>query len=239
MFRIQHAVARGYRWYVSGKVRAKRVRQLAEKFSELYRVDATEGQRRYAKQKGQANAFLFLYPRKGTDEFLWWLLVTDGEGEVHQREKLQLATVGRTRLRWDDDYELVCLSRKGYRKQPVTWRMTRETYEAWQARIRQAVRTPGTNQLVRQAIWSLYRAPGFGEVRRQVKDLSAMLEAEWRRARRDADSMPPIPHNIGYVRARATETVPLDYLVRRMQRGLRPFPRRPSEERGLPEDAAA
>ncbi|HEY9758898.1 MAG TPA: hypothetical protein V6C97_27260, partial [Oculatellaceae cyanobacterium] len=184
MFRIQQVVAWGYRWYTSGTVPASKAQKLAAKFAELYRVDATESQRRYAKKQGKANAFLFLYPRKGTDEFLWWLLATDGEGEVHQRERLRLATEAGSRLRWNDDYELIVMTREGQPKASVTWRMTRENYHSWHARIRQAVRTRRTNQLVRQAIWSLYRAPGFGQVRLQVKALSFMLQKEWKRTRK-------------------------------------------------------
>ena len=178
MHRIQQLVARGYTCYTCGEVRADRAQKLVERFVENYQVSATESQRRYAKQQGRARAYLLLYPLKGEEIFLWWLLVTDGSGAVHERESLHRVTESSSRLNWHGDYELVVLNRPGKTAPVVTWRMTRKSYAAWHDRIRTAVRDRRSNILVRQAIWSLFRAPGFSEVRKQVKALAKIFQPD-------------------------------------------------------------
>ena len=225
MQRIQQLSARGYHWYISGEVKAERALTLAAKYAEKYGVGKNENQRSYAKRQGKANAFLLMYPKQHESAFLWWLLATEGEGMVHNEEQLLSVTDKHHRLTWNGDYELVQLTREGKNKPVMTWRMTREGYRSWHERIRKAVRTRTTNEPVKQAIWTLFRAPGFSEVRKQVKQLAFQLQKEWQRTRKKNEDMPPIPANIGYVRGFKSETVHLSLIVRRMKLGKRPFPR--------------
>ena len=225
MQRIQQLSVRGYRWYIRGEVRADRALNMAAKFAEKYGVGMNENQRSYAKRKGKANAFLLMYPKKNESAFLWWLLATDGDGRIHQEEHLISVTDQHHRLTWSGDYELVMLTREGKNKPVMTWRMTREGYRSWHERLRKAVRARTTNEQVKQAIWTLFRAPGFSEVRKQVKQLAFQLQKEWQRTRKEKDDMPPIPANIGYVRGFKSDTIPLSVIVRRMKLGKRPFPR--------------
>ncbi len=226
MQRMQQLVARGgYLWYTHGEVNAARASRLAQKFADKYGVHFNENQRSYARGRGRANAYLLMYPKKDHATFRWWLLATEGSGLVHDEETLFRVTDAHHRLTWSGDYELVQLTREGRSKPVFTWRMTRACYEGWHNRIRQAVRKTGTEEGVKQAIWTLYRAPGFSEVRHQVKRLTYQLEKEWQRTRRQTAPLPNMPKRIGYVRMMAAETVPLDVVVRRMQLGKRPFPR--------------
>jgi len=224
--RLLDAVTQGYRHHTGGLVPAEKASALAEKFHSLYGVGATRNQRAYRKTQGQANARLLLYPV--TDEapgFRWWLLATPGGGPVHERERLKDATQAGERLTWGDRFELVHQPRPGISAR-WTWRMTREEFQAWHERIRIAVRHRESDDLVQQLIWSLYRVPGFGGLRDQVKQLSRQLAKEWQRSRRASAPMPELPGFIGYVRRTTCEAFPLSLVQDRLLKGMRPFPNR-------------
>jgi len=177
-----------------------------------------------AKKKGQANAKLLMYPKPYSNEFLWWLLVTDGTGNAEKLEKLKSAIAPKTRLQWLDDYEIVAIMREGRTTPNITWRMTKKCYNAWHTRIRQAIRSNADDKL-RQATWSLHRVPGFSELRLQVKQLRLQVIKEHKRSRSNKDDEPLMPKSVSYVTNADTSTVLLSQIVRRMAIGLRPFPK--------------
>lgn len=228
MQRIQQAATRGYFYYVSGEIRANKVIGVANKFAEKYKTDINENQRSYRKRKGNANALLFLYPKKDSSNFYYWLLATDGNGEIHEQEKLIKIFDKSQRLSWDNDYELVTLPKKGS-KHTVTWRMTRLCYQSWNDRIRKAIRQKYSNDLSNQAIWSLSRVPGFSGIRDQVKKLYKLFNAEWKRTRAKNEEIKKLPP-IGYVRGIKSDTYPLSLIVKRQSKGLRPFPNRKTKK---------
>jgi len=226
MQRLLDAVASGYRHHTGGVVPAAKAMALAGKFDRLYGLGVTRNQRAYRKTKGLANTRLVLFPV--TDEtpgFRWWLLATPGAGPVHELERLGDAALAGERLCWGDRFELVHQPRPGVPAR-WTWRMTRTEYQAWHERIRVAVRQRDGDDLVRQLIWSLFRVPGFGGLRDQVKLLRRQLVKEWQRSRRASEAMPPVPAFIGYVRRAGCEAFPLSLVQGRMLKGLRPFPNR-------------
>lgn len=226
MQRLLDGVTSGYCHHTGGIVPAAKASALADKFHDLYGIGITRNQRAYRKIRGMANARLMLYPH--LDEapgFRWWLLTTPGSGPIHERERLKDVTVASERLCWGDRFELVHLPRPGVPAR-WTWRMTREEYQAWHERIRIAVRHRDSDDLVQQLIWSLFRIPGFGGLRDQVKLLRRQLVKEWQRSRRASAPMPPVPAFIGYVRRAGCESYPLSLIQQRMVQGLRPFPNR-------------
>ena len=225
MQRIQQLSIRGYHWYTSGKVPHNKAQKLVDKFDELYGIGCNENQRSYRRSKGIANAKLLLYPIKDSKTFYWWLLVTDGTGAVHKKEKLSEVVGASDRLQWADEYELVWMTREGKKDLVITWRMTKKNITAWHFRIKASVRKRSTEDF-RQALWSLQRAPGFSEVRNQVKALRRQIKKEWGRSKRKSEEMPALSPIIPYVRAADTEALPLMKVVQRMTKGLRPFPRK-------------
>lgn len=225
MQRIQQLSIRGYHWYTSGTVPYSKAQKLAAKFNALYGIDCNENQRSYRRTKGIANAKLLLYPVKDSRTFLWWLLVTDGIGDAHKKEQLSKVTDAQKRLKWNDEYELVQMTREGKKEPVITWRITKKYITAWHFRIKKSVRKKSTEDL-RQTIWSLQRVPAFSEVRNQVKVLRNQIQKEWKRSKKESDTMPPMNPLIPYVRTADTESIPLDKVVLRMAKGLRPFPRK-------------
>lgn len=231
MQRLQQAAAHGYDRYVSGECRNERIQALADKFSTQYSVDANRGQRCWAQKNGRANAMLFLYPKRESTDWLWWLLVSPGEGVVVERERLQAVTGQRTRLSWLLDYEMTLHMRAGRSSPSVTWRMKRRLYDSWHTRIRSAIRTRSTDVPAKQALVSLYRSPGFAGIRAQVWRLSQLFRREWIRTRKSTKTMPPtrVP---GFVRHRACTTIPLAEIVQRLEAGRSAFPRAQSDQHG-------
>ena len=224
MQRIQALAVRGYGRYISGTIGHKKALKLVQKFQEKYHTDLNENQRVYRKKKGLANTKLIMYPKANSNEFLWWLLVTEGKGEVEKLEALKGVTEARTRLQWFDDYEMVKILRDGRAKPNITWRMTKQWYNSWHTRIRHAVRSNSEMNL-KQTTWSLHRVPGFSELRLQVKQLRALTIREWQRVKANDGTLPVMPRSVTYVTNADTSTVPLSQIVRRMELGMRPFPR--------------
>lgn len=223
MQRIQQAAARGYAWYTSGLVHHEKALNLCNKFARLYGVNLNENQRSYRKRKQHANSMLFIYPKKDSPYLLWWLLATDGEGEIHKNEKLISIHDNHRRLVWDDDYELVMMPKAGA-KPRITWRMTRKCYQEWNDRIRKAIRQKYTDDSARQAAWSLKRTPGFGGIREQVMKLNNLFSSEWKRIRKSTEEMPSVSF-VGYVRGIKSNKLSLSIVLKRMKQGKRPFPR--------------
>jgi hypothetical protein len=232
MHRIQLLAARGYRHYVAGECRNSRIADLGQKFCDNYGVGASKIQRARAKCAGRANTFLFVYPKPETTDWLWWLLATDGDGPVHSRERLKAVAEPRSRLSWISDYEMVLHMRAGRAQPSITWRMKRSLYQSWHVRIRAAIRARDTDTLAKQALFSLYRSPGFAGIRAQVWRLSELFRREWSRSRRSSECM-PTTRALGFVRARQYPTIPLQVVVKRMQDGLSPFPRKAREETAM------
>ncbi|HEV2651650.1 MAG TPA: hypothetical protein VGU69_10360 [Rhizomicrobium sp.] len=224
MQRLSDAMRHGYVQYQAGQVPAASALGLAAKFDALYAVSATERQRRYRKANGLANSRFMIYPLADGTGFQWWLLASEGRGVVHSREKLRNGLDPRDRLQWLDWYELIQAPRQGS-KAAWTWRMTRREHEAWQQQIRDALRNQPTDDLLRQAMWSLSRVPGFAGLRDQVADLYKLTHAEIKRSRRGVESGALVPEFIGYVQRVTSPTFALSYVAMRLSKKRPAFPR--------------
>ena len=60
--------------------------------------------------------------------------------------------------------------------------MTPATITGWEERLKTAVRSQN-DELLRQALYSLRRVPGFREIRREAFRLAKLAKAEWTRHR--------------------------------------------------------
>lgn len=185
MREIIRLVSHGYHHWISGSVDPKKTKALVWKFEDRYSVNSTSQQRYRRKAKGLANVRLLMWPNDDSGKIEWWLFATDGESEIFQMEKMTdlRSKTGRVNL---TGYELVKTPRSG-RSAQWSWRMTKSTYEQWRERIKTAVRrqrqTPD-DSLIRQALFSLRRVPGFAESRRQAFALEKYAISEWKRVRR-------------------------------------------------------
>lgn len=224
MQRIQRNITKGYIWYTSGIVASHRALKLVEKFETLYLTNLNKNQRNYRKFQGKCNTRLYMYPDSDSKNFRWWLLATDGKGQVHELEKLQLVYDQKYKLQWNDDYEIVRVSKEGKSGEVITWRMTKKCRDAWYRRIQSAIRSKSDDEM-KQTMWSLHRVPGFSEVRETVKKLKTYTEKEWKRSRRSKTKCTHITQFIPYVRHPDARDYLLSLLVKRMNLGLPPFPR--------------
>lgn len=217
MASILHHVSHSYYFWTSGVVAANRALDLAAKFADLYSVDRTENQRYRARARGQANAVMLFYPIAGTRKLQWWLLVTPGDGVVHQRERLLDTRKTGQRLRWSDQYEVSPTTKKGRDRPSWSWRMTKDNWDGWRERIRRAAISSDDSRM-RQAMWSLWRSPGFGGIRQQVGHLLHGAKNEWKRRKKNRD-FPKMPVILPYVTYRQANAQPLSTLVYRANKG--------------------
>jgi len=199
MKRMLHYVSHGYTAWTAGEIPRAKAEAIALKFVDRYAVDRTEMQRYRAKALGQANSMLLMLvdTKDKAAPVKWWLLATPGKGLVHELEMLVNV---RDKLPNITGYELVMMPRKRQPKdkpnKPIkpswTWRMTTETFEGWQERLKLAVRQNLDPQL-QQIIYSLGRSPGFRGIRSQAYLLWRMMRNDWRRTQRgEIPLTPPI-----------------------------------------------
>lgn len=209
MQRLLDAAVRGSYWYTSGTIPLHKAARFANKLAERYGVNSNRNQRAYARRIGRANARLFFLKLEGYTDLRWWLLATDGRGAVHEQETLLDLRDKRSRLRIDDDYELVRVTRPRATGGGTvwTWRFTRSCYRRWQIRLLDACRKADSREL-RLALGSLRRVPGFSGTRRQIGRLISAARREWRRRHGPSRDFPEIS-KLGYVERLRDVVVPL------------------------------
>lgn len=204
MQRIQDLVRLGYTRWVSGVVPRERLPRLEAKFAARYAANADRNERRRRQRHGAGNAWLVAYLPARQPYAVWWLLV-DADHPAGHAEDLRDARQVRITVPnphwcpelWREDYELVRLDDRW------TWRLVAERRAEWQARIREAVRESDRDRrhlLVRQAVWSLRRLPGFRGIRQDAHGLIRLLKSDWKRVRHKGEPLPAAPRLPPYVR---------------------------------------
>jgi hypothetical protein len=181
MRQLINLVSRGHNRYITGTVTTEfpKPETLTEKFARVYNTDRTHMQRVRAKARGETNTHLILW-LESPEQLRWWLVTTAGAGVICELETLKDATAKKTRLELTG-YELVQTPREGKLAQ-WTWRMTSDTYEAWQERLKAAIRHFSDDGL-RQAIYSLKHVPAFSDARKQAFSLAKQAQGEWKRSK--------------------------------------------------------
>ena len=185
MREVVRLVAHGYHYWTTGTTDPKKLSGLMLKFDDRYAINATPQQRYRRKSKGDSNT-QFLAWQDETGAVIWLLLVTEGEGVVRQLEALKDCRERKTRIGLTG-YELVKTPRKGEGATAQwTWRIDSENFKAWEERLKTAVRKwhPHNDDLLKQALWSLRRIPGFSESRRQAFALEQFAQGQWKRTQR-------------------------------------------------------
>jgi hypothetical protein len=204
MQRVQDLVRRGYPRWVAGVVPREKIARLEAKFAARYATAADRNERRRRRRHGAGNAFLVVYLPPRQPYAVWWLLVDEAHPAQHY-EALQDARQVRITMPnpywcpevWQADYELVRLDNRW------TWRLVEARRDEWAKRIRDAVSRSDRetrNRLVRQAIYSMRKMPGFRGVRDDVRALIRELKSDWARIRRKGETLPAIPKRPPYVR---------------------------------------
>ena len=187
---ILETVQRGSRYWTAGTVAPDKALAFAERMAALYHADATQAQRAYAKAKRRANTTLVMYHEPHEPDIRFWLLVTPGEGLVHEREKLRDAHAPRERLAWGTQYELVHVQRPRTHggRRTWTWQLTDERCAMLEAamRTRASAHGGGDDRCddLQSLATALMRMPGFYGVRQQQLALLALGRAVWERTHR-------------------------------------------------------
>lgn len=187
--RLQDAARNGYQWYIVGHADEARWHHLQQKFANTYGTDLPKSTRSRRRRSGEAVARLYgCNPPQFQEDrrVIWVLVVTDGRGRVHDRERLANMRQDRVEI---DGYELVndgvCWS----------WQMSQKRFRYWRERIHEvAARQPERRRLgidengaydveIESIMDRLYRLPGFRLTRRQVGRLVTFARKEWQRLR--------------------------------------------------------
>ncbi len=219
---LLETVQRGSHYFTTGTVEVAKALGFADKMARLYRADVTQAQRAYAKANGKANTSLTVFPESCLT-LRWWLLVTPGQGVVHEREQLMDAHDKHTHLSWGDQYELA------HKQHPQsqgggrhwTWRLREPHRAELETAIRLLAAAHGSPQPrqddLGRLVEALLRMPGFHGIREQLKELFKVGAETWQRTHAASESF-PWPEKLPYLdKAFACYHVPeplrLDVLV--------------------------
>lgn len=182
---ILECVENGYFHYVRGSLSASKVDGFAEKMAELYPILATRGARQWAKSKGKANVRLVIFPAiEDPTMFHYFILATDGTGEIHEREQLSDARNPSRRLQfwklydkgYAPAYELVGRPVKGRKVTTHRWTWVMSAFlfakmAEWLAKGAARARSSQSKKsdYLYKAIQGLRAMPGFSGIRLQKR----------------------------------------------------------------------
>lgn len=190
--RVLDVVPKGYAFYATGTVPAKKLLPFLNKLHDKYGIGCSPAQRLLRKKKGLANALMVVYLRKtpahleteGPPEEIaslevdihdllqtdvqvsWLLLATKGAGEVWEEESLKdVREKPRLTLL---GYELVQRPERG--RATWTWRRPKEEMEGLYALLKEHARLRH-NSNIAETLLRISRQPGFAGVRQQSYEL--------------------------------------------------------------------
>lgn len=224
-------VRTGHRYWVGGVVELDKLPAFYAKMHARYNLEMSPVQATRARQKGIATARLLFWHPDNYEQALWVLVRSEGElsalakdarekwkdayGKEQERLHLKLGVFEGARV-----LELVRITKKHHSNPVWTWRYEKASYQDFRQRIIDAIRHKRDDQL-KQLIHMLWIvSPGFGGVREQVKKLEKLIRAEWKRSRRPAEAMPPIPQHLGYLRRVKDKGLPYSTLMRKNAREI-------------------
>jgi hypothetical protein len=184
---LLECVENGYYHHTRGRIPVHKAAAFAQKMADTYPILGTRGARSYAREKGRANVRLVIFPAQDNPaDFHYYILATDGTGDVHEMEQLRDARTptGKVQL-WKEyktgfapQYELVGrpVKSKGGATHRWTWVMADSlvgTIAEWlktaagRARSSEA-KNPAS---LFTAIDAIRHMPGFGGIRLQKREL--------------------------------------------------------------------
>lgn len=192
---IAETAGHGYQLFQSGTVRAGKLLQLIQKFDDSYRVLATRGMRDNDRLRGRSCARLVLFPKvsfpeeKPEREWLFWLMATEGVGELPKEKRTMDAREPGSRLSWENQYTLVSRPvrrRNGDLDYVWTWTLQEGFLSRWRhafgkaaGRVRSS-RERKPDYLIK-LVASLRRLPGFQGINRQKRAIivGADIPSHW------------------------------------------------------------
>lgn len=168
--RVLDSIPKGYRYWMAGKVPARKAIRMLEKFHQQFGIGCSPGQRITRKQQGVANTLLVLYWPPEADTADWLLLATPGTG-------LESETVtdmtAKPKLVWLG-YELTRHAIRG--RVAWTWRRTKREMAEHYGVLKELLKRRHMGA-VQDTLQRLAHQPGFHGVREQSRVLCEFAKA--------------------------------------------------------------
>lgn len=186
---ILRSVGKGYPLWTAGTVRAEKWQKLIAKFEDAYEIDLSPAARQQRKRRGMCSARLIAaeLPASDRGEWIRWvLLVTDhGAGIAKERERLNDARDGSSRLVWGD-YVCMHLTRPRVHGGGSRWtwclapQVERQEGNYLTAVAQAAAKQRDAKRLI-SAMEPLSRRPMHSGVRTQVAKMIRRSQKVWRK----------------------------------------------------------
>lgn len=194
MQRLSDRVRRGARLYVWGQTPLKGVPQLVSKLDQKWPLNLTKMQASRRRKAGHGS-YHWLGWWDDQSELVHWFVLLNPGSEIDKTETWRDVVEDRLNL---TGYELVRHTRSGKAAPAWTWRYSKVRLRTIRDALVSSIRCRRDLE-AEQIMTSLFKSPGFGGVREQVKKLRQLAIAEWQRNRSNAEIMFPLPKTIGYV----------------------------------------
>ncbi|MGK5033200.1 hypothetical protein [Janthinobacterium sp. MDT1-19] len=215
MQRVSDLVGLGYDRYVFGQIPINKVGYFSAKLHLNYCAFDNKLTAHRQRKKGYASSRLLLYFPGGIQQCTWILLLTPGNWPTHHQGNEKWLNPTEKRIEFGG-YELVRHIRAGNSESSWTWRYTSRQYDDLRDSIVLSIRRHHTQHL-ETLIDTIWRSPGFGGVREQVKKFSDLIKAEWTRT--GVGDIPKIPKGMGYVRRLPDKGKLLSKLLKEVENG--------------------
>lgn len=198
MTKLRSMVSLGNYFYTAGQCPKKKFKALYYKFEDRYAINLERNKRYRAKKNGLCNTNLIAWLDKEKSVVNFWLLSTEGEGDIFAVENMQSCLKKNHRLTLHtNDYYLVKEPRPND-KARWTWKMTEEKYQDWTKAILVSIRHKNDFEL-KQIHYSLIRIPAFSAARKQGFALLKLMKNEWIRTRPSSEEFPFKTSYIGFM----------------------------------------
>ena len=183
---VQNLVARGFTHYTTGTVVKEKFNAVAQKLKTQYQTEMTSQQRWRARKKGLATthflSFYFEWPGS-----IFILLATDGQGDIHEFEKLKDSSKKNNELKSPATSCLKCQGKAHLLHGRGKWRIRRLIF--WRKRLKRAIRWK-SKKFINQCVYSLSRLPKFHAIRQQGFQLIQYAKADWKRSYKNSEPCP-------------------------------------------------
>ena len=204
MRRLTKLAGQGYVYHTSGTVSLEKAERLHQRFAEKYGTSLSDDQRYRAFKRGECKTQHIMYYCASDQVVRWWLVCTDGVGEIRDKESLGDARDKHHRLTFPapkkyyagnsapPKYEMVRHhsrdQKTGNNKTRWTWQYHRDSYHNLLNSLTDAVAgvryVDGKFVKDKRLVFmldSLQRTPGFHESRRQATALHLHAKKVWRK----------------------------------------------------------
>ncbi|KKJ75208.1 hypothetical protein WH95_19500 [Kiloniella litopenaei] len=215
-------ISKGYVYYFSGTISPQKLHSLRSKLSETYHFDLSKFQKARRKKSGKFNATFFAYPKHGSTDFEWYVLLTEDVSLIGYNEKVFDTRNKKQRIIVSERFEAILLPQSGS-KPAWTWRIVPSYFLELKQQISDNIRVNKSLDDFYFILKNIHKFPGFRGIRSQIYQLRKHSVGELNRIKKSVDVDKIMNRYIRYARFQKYPTINSKFVIDRIAEGKSPF----------------